>query len=48
MPIPVRAAPSEPGLSVTITRGVRDGIRINLRKSFSTASFSAARRSLRL
>jgi hypothetical protein len=42
---PVRAAPSEPGLSVTITHGVR----MSLRKSFSTASlstasFSAARR----
>jgi hypothetical protein len=29
-------------LSVTIKRGVRDGVRMSLRKSFSTASFSAA------
>jgi hypothetical protein len=38
MPIPVRAAPSEPGLLVTITHGVRDCLRM----SFSAASFSVA------
>jgi hypothetical protein len=37
MLIPVRAAPSEPGLPVTITRGVRGGLRMSLGPGFSAA-----------